>query len=566
VAVGDFNADGQLDLATTRNGTSGVFVLLNAGPSGFTPAPGSPFPTGTSPFGVAVADFNADGKLDLVTANNGSNDLSVLLGNGAGGFSPAPGSPVAGGPSPLNVTVGDFNGDGTPDLATANLSSAGVTVLVGSGTGSFSVAAGIATGASPDSVAVGDFNLDGKLDLAVANSGNNNVTILLNTCTPLPTATATLTGTATTTRTSTATTTRTSTATITATGTATTTATGTATSTTTATATATTTSTATATSSATATVTPTRTSTATATATTTVTPTRTSTASSTTTATSSATTTRTTTATATATATVTPTRTSTATLTSVPTGTSPATATLTATSSATATSTASGTSTATLTGVPTGTATATVTSTATGTGTATLPPGATATAQPLPFTDVPVEYWAYGYIKWAYQQGIISGYADGTFRPDHPVTRGQVAKMIVLGAGWALTLPAGAPHFTDVPPGSTFYAYIEVAVGHGILGGYLDGTYRPALPVTRAQLTKLAVLARELPLVRPATPSFSDVPPDSWAYAYIETAAAHAIVGGYPDGTFRPGASATRAQFCKILNHTLAGPAFAPQP
>jgi hypothetical protein len=172
-----------------------------------------------------------------------------------------------------------------------------------------------------------------------------------------------------------------------------------------------------------------------------------------------------------------------------------------------------------------------------------------------------VEHWAYGYVKWAYCGGIISGYSDGSFRPDDPTTRGQVAKMIVGATGWPLTLPAGAPHFLDVPAGSTFYPYIEVAWAQGILGGYPDGTYRPGPPVTRAQLTKLVVLARGLPLSLPATPTFRDVPPSDWAYGYIEAAAAHAIVSGYPDGTFRPTAAATRAQFSKILYQTFAVPA-----
>jgi hypothetical protein len=183
----------------------------------------------------------------------------------------------------------------------------------------------------------------------------------------------------------------------------------------------------------------------------------------------------------------------------------------------------------------------------------------------LPFTDVPVDDWAYGYIQWAYCHGIISGYSDGTFRPSAPTTRGQVAKMLVGAAGWPLTLPAGAPHFGDVPPGSTFYPYIEVAWAHGVIGGYNDGTFHPATPVTRAQLTKMAVLARGLAQVPPATPTFGDVPPGDWAYAYIETAAAHGIVGGYSDGTFRPTNAATRAQFTKILNQAFAVPARAPR-
>ncbi|MDQ2807772.1 MAG: S-layer homology domain-containing protein [Chloroflexota bacterium] len=179
-------------------------------------------------------------------------------------------------------------------------------------------------------------------------------------------------------------------------------------------------------------------------------------------------------------------------------------------------------------------------------------PTATSTACPLPFSDVPVEYYAYGYIKWAYCHGIISGYSDGTFRPENPTSRGQVAKMIVLAAGFPLVNPA-TPTFSDVPAGSIFYMVIETAVAHGFISGYNDGTYRPSLPVTRAQLAKMVVLARSYPLVTPATPSFSDVPPGFWAYAYIETARAHQIVGGYDDGTYRPNANTTRAQFTKFL-------------
>jgi S-layer homology domain len=169
------------------------------------------------------------------------------------------------------------------------------------------------------------------------------------------------------------------------------------------------------------------------------------------------------------------------------------------------------------------------------------------------FTDVPVDYWAFGYIKWAYCHRIVSGYADHTFRPDANVTRGQVAKMVVLAAGFPLTLPVGAPHVSNVPPGHPFYTYVEVAPSHGVLSGYADGTFRPAAHVTRAQLAKMIVQARGYALVTPAIPAFSDVPLDYWAYSYIETARAHTVVGGYADGTCRPAAEATRAQLCKMI-------------
>jgi hypothetical protein len=182
---------------------------------------------------------------------------------------------------------------------------------------------------------------------------------------------------------------------------------------------------------------------------------------------------------------------------------------------------------------------------------------------------VPVGYWAYDYIRWAYCGGIVSGYADGSFHPDAYTTRGQLAKMVVLAAGFPLVAPA-TPHFNDAPPGSPFYPYIETAFAHGVVSGYADGSFRPFSPVTRAQLAKMIVTAAALPLVRPGVATYRDTPPTYWAYDYIETATAHAIVTGYdcggagepcPGRYYRPDALATRAQLTKLLYQAFAAPA-----
>ncbi len=130
----------------------------------FAQAPGSPFTVGLIPKSVAVGDFNLDGTPDLAAANSISNDVTVLLGNGTGGFAPAPGSPFAVGSGPYSIAVGDFNLDGKPDLATANSNSGNVTVLLGNGAGGFAAAPGspFAVGVAPLSIVVGDFNLDGN--------------------------------------------------------------------------------------------------------------------------------------------------------------------------------------------------------------------------------------------------------------------------------------------------------------------------------------------------------------------------------------------------------------------
>jgi hypothetical protein len=189
VAVGDFNGDGIPDLAVVNlvNGAEGsVTILLGNGNGTFTQAANSPVSVGTggpnTPSSVVVGDFNGDGIPDLAVA--GTPTVTILLGNGDGTFTPAKTSPAAGGNS---IAVGDFNGDGILDLAVADNDGAPITILLGKGDGTFTqVANGPVTGFYPNSIVVGDFNGDGIPDLVVAGesyaSGGEDsgvVTILL---------------------------------------------------------------------------------------------------------------------------------------------------------------------------------------------------------------------------------------------------------------------------------------------------------------------------------------------------------------------------------------------------
>ncbi|HMD83957.1 MAG TPA: VCBS repeat-containing protein [Terriglobia bacterium] len=144
------------------------------------------FDAGSVPYDVAVADFNGDGKLDLAVMNGGSNNVSVLLGNGDGTFQAAVNYDV--GPNPnRGIVVGDFNGDGKPDLAVSDSGSNEVSVLLGNGDGTFQAAVNYGVGMYPSGIAVGDFNRDGKLDLVVPNQncpeggpcGASTVSVLL---------------------------------------------------------------------------------------------------------------------------------------------------------------------------------------------------------------------------------------------------------------------------------------------------------------------------------------------------------------------------------------------------
>jgi len=133
--------------------------------------PGKKFSVGEGPFSVTMGDFNGDGVTDLATANRFSDNISVLLGNGDGTF--ADQQRFAAGDEPESVTTGDFNGDGVTDLATANAGFSGndISVLLGNGDGTFADQQRFAVGERPESVTTGDFNGDGVTDLATANAG-----------------------------------------------------------------------------------------------------------------------------------------------------------------------------------------------------------------------------------------------------------------------------------------------------------------------------------------------------------------------------------------------------------
>ena len=138
------------------------------------------YPVGANPSSVAVGDFNGDGVPDFATANFGANTVSVLLGNGDGTFQAAQTYATAGF-NPEFVAVGDVNLDGRQDLAVAQSGSTPslVSVLLGNGDGSFQPARIFATGQGSLSVAIGDVNGDGRPDLVAANYYSNDVSVLL---------------------------------------------------------------------------------------------------------------------------------------------------------------------------------------------------------------------------------------------------------------------------------------------------------------------------------------------------------------------------------------------------
>jgi len=131
-----------------------------------------------SPSSVAIGDLNGDGKPDLVTANWEADTVSVLLNRGDGSFGAK--REYSTGRHADAVAIGDLNGDVEPDLATANDVANTVSVLLNRGDGSFEAKLDYATGRRPDQIAIGDLNGDGKPDLATANVNANTVSVLAN--------------------------------------------------------------------------------------------------------------------------------------------------------------------------------------------------------------------------------------------------------------------------------------------------------------------------------------------------------------------------------------------------
>jgi hypothetical protein len=187
----DLNLDGKLDLVTANAGDDNVSVLLGKGDGTFEPATNYLLTVAANPYQVAVGDFNHDGKPDLAVADFNTNTVSILIGNGDGTFQPH--IEYATTTFPFGIVVGDFNGDGQVDLAVTDLATTSpncfvpnsdcpgtVSLLFGNGDGTFQPHVDYPVGLSPLGLAAADLNADGGADLAVTNSDSGTVALLLN--------------------------------------------------------------------------------------------------------------------------------------------------------------------------------------------------------------------------------------------------------------------------------------------------------------------------------------------------------------------------------------------------
>jgi hypothetical protein len=185
LAAADFNSDKRIDVAATGHDSSGVTILLGDGNGGFTVAPGSPFAAfvGVKPHnhGLAAGDVNGDGKQDLTVGHQDIGAIAVLLGDGRGGFAAAQGSPSRIGRGFYPHALGDMNGDGRVDVVAPDILGSAIVVALGDGRGGFAVANGSPFRVKPRPffVLLEDINGDSRLDVIATHDDIDDVAVLL---------------------------------------------------------------------------------------------------------------------------------------------------------------------------------------------------------------------------------------------------------------------------------------------------------------------------------------------------------------------------------------------------
>lgn len=174
VVIADFNNDGKPDIAVTNFYSNNITRFLGRGDGTFT-TPGANIGVQGNPAQIIAADYNRDGKMDLFVLNRGSNNISVLDGNGTGGFTTDVNDPtrtLATNLQPRGMAVADFNNDGQLDVVVANFGIDTVSVILGGSTRRFNTAGVFGVGGRPWTVALMDINADGKLDALTVNDSS----------------------------------------------------------------------------------------------------------------------------------------------------------------------------------------------------------------------------------------------------------------------------------------------------------------------------------------------------------------------------------------------------------
>ena len=180
-----------------------------------------------------------------------------------------------------------------------------------------------------------------------------------------------------------------------------------------------------------------------------------------------------------------------------------------------------------------------------------------------PFSDLLKNHWACPPIQTLYDAGVVGGCDTSPLKycPSSNTSRADMAVLLLRAMGHGGHLPSYQGYFSDVPSGMWYTGYVEHLKQHGVTSGYDDGTFRPGASVSRAEAAVFIIRALgETPLNPPTGAKFADVPASHWAAPYIEQAAKWGIVGGYGDGTFRPNAPLARDEAAVLITRAWSLP------
>ena len=193
--------------------------------------------------------------------------------------------------------------------------------------------------------------------------------------------------------------------------------------------------------------------------------------------------------------------------------------------------------------------------------------GATETEEEAELTPEPViaaqthfndieGHWAKDYINELYELEVVSGKSEGVFDPDGLITRAELTKVALLAFGHPADSAVSEAPFTDIPIDAWFAPYVGKAKSLGFVSGYESGEFGPNNFITRAAALKIIIEAAGFAVIG-GLPIFDDVPTDAWFAPYVTFASQNGIVSGYENGLFGPGDNITRAAVAKIVIKTL---------
>lgn len=171
------------------------------------------------------------------------------------------------------------------------------------------------------------------------------------------------------------------------------------------------------------------------------------------------------------------------------------------------------------------------------------------------FTDVSTSHPNYTAIMGLKTRGVISGYADGTFKPDQPVNRVEALKMILLGAGITSSADHTTASFKDTSTSEWYAQYLNKAVELNVVGGYPDGTFKPTQTVNLAENLKMLLLAQTVDLsnINPTVDPYADTPKAEWYAKYVQYAKDKKLIDADSSNKVYPSQAMTRGKLAETM-------------